>query len=88
MFFLAEIGKKSYLLSAASIAKASEVLSFYHKDKEMKIQVSSLPTPLRFRITSATVCTTTKVKDSVVHFTTESNMSGKIDISMLPIELA
>lgn len=88
MIFLAEIGKKTYLLSASSIAKANEVLCFYHKDKEIKIQVSSLPDSLRFRMGFSSICTTTKVKDSVVYFTTESGMSGKVDISLLPIEPA
>lgn len=87
MIFLAEIGKKSYLLSASSIANANEILCIYHKDKEMKIQTSSLPVSLRFRMAISAIYTATKIKDSIVYFTTESNMTGKVDISLLPIEL-
>ncbi len=84
--FLAEIGKKSFLLSAPTIAKATEVICFYHKDKTIRISESSLPETLKFKIAGSSIATSTKVKDTVVHFTTDSNISGKVDIAMLPIE--
>lgn len=83
---MAEIGKKFFLLSANSTLRASEIISSYFKDKTIKITETILPQPLKFKFASS-VCTLTKFKETVISFTTESNMSGKIDIALLPIEL-
>jgi hypothetical protein len=87
-FFIAEAGKKSYLLSATELASARGVLSFYHKDKIFKIEEASLIEPLMFRMAGGSLCTSVKVKGSIIYFKTDSNISGKIDISLLPIERA
>ncbi len=86
--FTAEIGKKSFILSAPSLVEAGEIISFYHKDKNIRITEGSLPTILRFRIGQGSICSLTKVKESVIYFTSETNMSGKVDIALLPIEVA
>lgn len=87
MIFSAEIGKKVYLLSADSVLKAGEILSFYHRDKEMKITESSLPEQLTFRIGDSVIHSFLKIKDTTISFSTENGINGKVDISLLPIEL-
>jgi len=85
--FLAEIGKKKFLLSSETMAKAGEVLRFYHKNKTIKITEGALPDPLIFKIGAGAVCTSTKIKENVVSFTTSNNMTGRVDMALLPLEL-
>lgn len=84
-FYSAVIGKKTFILSAETIAKAEEVLSFHFKDKTIKITEIDLSAQINFR--AGLMCASNKIKDSVIYFTTSNGITGKVDISLLPIEL-
>lgn len=86
--FTAEIGKKSFLLSAPTLVEAGALVSFYYKDKNVRITECSLPASLKFKIGMGADCSLTKVREAVISFTTETGMSGKVDIALMPIEVA
>lgn len=81
--FLAEVGKKSFYLHAETIDKAGEFLSSAFKDKEIKLSESNPPSKFKIGYVS---CSISKIKGSMVSFLTSKNISGKVDISILPIE--
>lgn len=85
-FYLAEVNKKKYLLSASSTEEADKLLSAHLKFKNVKIQESKIPGVLKFKIGNI-ICSLIKSRDTIIYFTTPTDIAGKVDITLLPIEI-
>jgi hypothetical protein len=86
-FYSAEIGKKTVIIFSETTEQAQSVLEGFFKIKSLKLIEIILQQKLVFKVVKTDmVCTMTKAKGSVIYFTTERSMSGKIDISLMPIE--
>lgn len=88
LFFLAEINKKIFLFSASDMIAAVDFSTTNFKGKTVKVTKTEVNLDTKFKLGTGTVCTVTKVKGTSISFITPSLMAGKIDISMLPVELA